>query len=73
MSYSIQMHLREMEDKISRCVSARDHIEPQLPHEKHNVGYVDWPTYRTHTQKVVTENHQMSNCHTVQMTFYYRP
>lgn len=39
-----EAYLREMEDKISLCVSARDYIEPQLPHEEHMVGNVDWST-----------------------------
>lgn len=68
VSYTIQMYLREMEDNISLCVSARDHIEPQLPHEEHKVGYVDWPTCTTHTDthkerqiQVNTESHEMSD------------
>lgn len=40
-----------MEDKISLFVSARDHAEPQLPHKEHEVGYIDWPTYRTDTNQ----------------------
>ncbi len=35
------MYLREVEDKICLCVSARYHIEPQLPHEEHLVRHVD--------------------------------
>ena len=42
------MYLREMEDTIGLCISARDHIEPQLPHEEHEVGHADWATCRTH-------------------------
>lgn len=45
------MYLREMEDKIGLCVSARYHIEPQLPHEEHIVLYVDWATCRTQTHQ----------------------
>lgn len=59
LSGTIQMHLRVMEDKIGLCVSARDHIEPQLPHEEHKIGYVDWATCRTHT-------HQRGLCGLVQ-------
>lgn len=51
------MYLREMKDKISLRVSARHHIKPQLPHKKHKVGYVDWPTCRTHTQQVNIDEH----------------
>lgn len=43
------MYLREMKDKICLCVSAWDHIEPQLPHEEHKVGDVDRAACRTHT------------------------
>jgi len=67
LSRIIQMYLREMEDNISLCVSARDHIKPQLPHEEHKVGYVDRPTCRTHTgthtkrfSQVNTKNHHKS-------------
>lgn len=35
------MYLREIENQISRSVFARNHIEPQLPHEEHGVGRVD--------------------------------
>lgn len=55
LSGIIQMYLREMEDKISLHVSARDHVEPQLPHEEHKVGYVDWHAYTAHTYKEVLQ------------------
>lgn len=38
-----QLYLWEMEDKISLCVSARIHIEPQLPHEEDVIRYADRP------------------------------
>lgn len=51
------MYLREMENQISRSVFARNHIEPQLPHEEHGVGRVDgrshWRQTRTQTFPLV--------------------
>lgn len=70
----IQMYLREMEDTICFCVSARDHVEPQLPHEEHSI--VDQPTCGTHTYEHrglyrYIADHLKSRRHSNQKMIYY--